>query len=338
MPATEPYLSPKTATPDERGSTAPISDAVARQHIETELHLAEQKAAFARPWHEGWDENPQEREDDQYLWLVTLADLMTLLMAMFVMLAAYAYQSRDTSTPLPASSGSTQEAQKVDTTPTPQTGPMATTQTSPGQAPTQGNIPQAGNALIGSAGTKPPETPQEPTANPQATDDAAQTQANALFSGLGNDVDVSVIKGRVNLRVKDNILFSSGNSDLSPAGQGLLNRLADRLKAGNYPIAVQGHTDNRPIHTAQFPSNWELSAGRAAAVVQQLISQGVAPERLSAIGFADTHPIASNDTPTGRAENRRVDLELQLPASMLPKAGLQATASPPAPNQSSGTP
>ncbi|HUM99442.1 MAG: hypothetical protein B7X12_03745 [Halothiobacillus sp. 20-53-49] len=322
MPAQEPHLSP----------TPPVSDELARQQIETELRLAEQKAAFARPWHEGWDENPPDREDDQYLWLVTLADLMTLLMAMFVMLAAYAYQSRDNSPQLPASSGSTQEAQKVDSTPTPQTGPIASTHTSPGQAPTQGNIPQAGNALIGSAGTQPPNTPEEPTANPPAADDATQTQANALFSGLGKDVDVSVVKGRVNLRVKDNILFSSGNSDLSPDGQGLLNRLADRLKAGNYPIAVQGHTDDRPIHTAQFPSNWELSAGRAAAVVQQLISHGVQPNRLSAIGFADTQPIASNDTPIGRAENRRVDLELQLPASMLPKAGLQATASPPPQN------
>ncbi|MGC8698413.1 MAG: OmpA family protein [Halothiobacillus sp.] len=333
MLAPEPTASPNTQAPN---MAAPISDDIARQHIEAELRLAEQKAAFARPWHEGWDENPREADDDQYLWLVTLADLMTLLMAMFVMLAAFAYQSRDSNAQLPASSGSTQEAQKVNATPTPQTGPMATTQSSPGQAPTQGNIPQAGNALIGSAGTQPPETPEAPTANPPPTEnplagDAAQTEASALFSGLGNDVDVSVIKGRVNLRVKDNILFSSGNSDLSPAGQGLLNRLAERLKAGNYPIAVQGHTDNRPIHTAQFPSNWELSAGRAAAVVQQLIHQGVAPDRLSATGFADTHPIASNDTPTGRAENRRVDLELQLPASMLPKAALPAPATPPAP-------
>jgi chemotaxis protein MotB len=323
---------------------SPVSDELARQQIETELRLAEQKAAFARPWHEGWDENPREVDDDQYLWLVTLADLMTLLMAMFVMLAAYAYQSRDSTVQLLASSGSTQEAQKVNATPTPQTGPMATTQTSPGQTPTQGNIPQAGNALIGSAGTKPPETPQIPTANPPTTENpaadeqTAQTQANALFSGLGRDVDVSVIKGRVNLRVKDNILFSSGNSDLSPAGQGLLNRLADRLKAGNYPIAVQGHTDDRPIHTAQFPSNWELSAGRAAAVVQQLISHGVQPDRLSAIGFADTHPIASNDTPTGRAENRRTDLELHLPASMLSEAGQPATATPPAPRFNPGSP
>ena len=295
------------------------------QSIQSEIELAEKTGAFSRPWHEGWEEDAHLIEDDQSFWLLTMVDLMTLLLTMFVLLAAYAYQSKNNTVTMVASSGSTQQAQKVDKTPTPQTGPTPTTKTSPGETPTQGNIPQAGNALIGKAGTKPPTSPNEPTSNPPTPaspippDDTTQDQARALFSGLGKDVDVSVIKGRVNLRVKDNILFASGNSALSNAGKNLLNRLAERLKVGNYPIAVQGHTDDLPIHTLQFPSNWELSAGRAAAVVQELIASGVQPDRLSAIGFADTHPIASNATASGRAENRRVDLELQLPASMLPK-------------------
>lgn len=303
-------------TPDDT-----LNDQVT-QSIQSEIELAEKTGVFSRPWHEGWEEDAHLIEDDQSFWLLTMVDLMTLLLTMFVLLAAYAYQSKDNTVTMVASSGSTQQAQKVDKTPTPQTGPMPTTQTSPGETPTQGNIPQAGNALIGKAGTQPPISPNEPTANPPVpamTDESVQNQARALFSGLGKDVDVSVVKGRINLRVKDNILFSSGNSALSAAGIQLLKRLADRLKAGDYPIAVQGHTDNVPIHTLQFPSNWELSAARAAAVVQELIASGVQPERLSAIGFADTHPIASNDTASGRAENRRVDLELQLPASMLSK-------------------
>ena len=97
----------------------------------------------------------------------------------------------------------------------------------------------------------------------------------------------------------------------------VIDQLAGRLQSGDYPIAVQGHTDDKPIHTNQFPSNWELSAARAAAVVQQLIAQGVAPNRLSAVGLANTQPIASNDTAQGRAENRRVDLVLQLPPELL---------------------
>jgi len=292
------------------------------QSIQSEIELAEKTGVFSRPWYEGWEEDAHLIEDDQSFWLLTMVDLMTLLLTMFVLLAAYAYQSKNSTVSMVASSGSTQQAQKVDKTPTPQTGPTPTTKTSPGETPTQGNIPQAGNALIGKADAKPPTSPNEPTSNPPAPavpNESTQNQARALFSGLGKDVDVSVIKGRINLRVKDNILFASGNSDLSIAGKDLLNRLAERLKVGDYPIAVQGHTDDLPIHTLQFPSNWELSAGRAAAVVQELIASGVQPERLSAIGFADTHPIASNDTASGRAENRRVDLELQLPASMLSK-------------------
>lgn len=310
-------MNSRTQTPN------PAEEEQVTQAIQSEIELAEKTSVFSRPWHEGWEEDAHLIEDDQSFWLLTMVDLMTLLLTMFVLLAAYAYQSKDNTVTMIASSGSTQQAQKVDRTPTPQTGPMPTTKTSPGETPTQGNIPQAGNALIGKAGTKPPTDANTPTSNPPAPaspippDEPSQNQARALFSGLGKDVDVSVIKGRVNLRVKDNILFASGDAALSNAGKALLARLAQRLKAGNYPIAVQGHTDNRPIHTRQFPSNWELSAARAAAVVQALISDGIQPNRLSAIGLADTQPVAPNDTASGRAENRRVDLELHLPPSML---------------------
>lgn len=295
-----------------------------RQQIQAEITLANQNATFTRPWHEGWEADVQIIEDDQSYWLLTMVDLMTLLLTLFVLLAAYAYQSKDVTATVPSSSGSAVEAQaKVDRTPTPQTGPMPTTATSPGETPTQGNIPQSGNALIGKAGTSAleatPHPPSEthPGESPLSPSDADQ-QAHQLFSGLGEDVDVSVVKGRVNLRVKDNILFSSGDATLSPSGQSLIDRLAERLKSGSYPISVQGHTDDRPIHTTQYPSNWELSAARAASVVQQLIAQGVQPDRLSAVGYADTRPIASNTTSAGRAENRRVDLELQLPAPTAP--------------------
>lgn len=306
-----------------------------RQQIQAEINLASQSASFARPWHEGWEADAQIIEDDQSYWLLTMVDLMTLLLTLFVLLAAYAYQSKDSTPTTPGSSGSAVEAQaKVDRSPTPQTGPMPTTTTSPGETPTQGDIPQAGNALIGKAGHSPlepnphPPTPTHPETPAADSTPATDQQAKNLFSGLGQDVDVSVVKGRVNLRVKDNILFPSGNATLSGPGQALINRLAERLKSGTYPIAVQGHTDNRPIHTQQYPSNWELSAARAASVVQQLIAQGVQPDRLSAVGYADTQPIAPNTTAAGRAENRRVDLELQLPASSLPPDQTTAPTTP----------
>ncbi|MDA3875937.1 MAG: OmpA family protein [Halothiobacillus sp.] len=307
------------STTNQAATEAPDAELI-RQQIQAEINLANQNAVFTRPWHEGWEADVQIIEDDQSYWLLTMVDLMTLLLTLFVLLAAYAYQSKDATIAAQSSSGSAVQAQaKVDRTPTPQTGPIPTTATSPGETPTQGNIPQAGNALIGKAGTSPLEShPLPPTAtrpdDPPVDNKTTDQQARNLFAGLGQDVDVSVVKGRVNLRVKDNILFSSGDAALSGPVQTLINKLADRLKSGTYPISVQGHTDDRPIHTLQYPSNWELSAARAASVVQQLISQGVQPGRLSAVGYADTHPLVPNTTSTERAENRRVDLELQLPA------------------------
>jgi chemotaxis protein MotB len=90
----------------------------------------------------------------------------------------------------------------------------------------------------------------------------------------------------------------------------VLDRLVPVLNARRTPIAVEGHTDDVPIKTARFPSNWELSSARASTVVRQLQSAGVAPSRLRAVGFGETRPVAGNHTPEGRAKNRRVVLVL----------------------------
>jgi chemotaxis protein MotB len=109
----------------------------------------------------------------------------------------------------------------------------------------------------------------------------------------------------------DNLLFTSGSSRLESSGDPLLDHVADLLKVDKtHPITVEGNTDNVPIHTAQFPSNWELSTARATTVVRYFISQDVAEQRLGAAGYADLHPVTSNATAVGRARNRRVDIVL----------------------------
>lgn len=109
--------------------------------------------------------------------------------------------------------------------------------------------------------------------------------------------------------------FASGSAELSEDGKVLLRRVyADSLSGPamqGYQITVEGHTDNIPINTLQFPSNWELSTGRAAAVVKYLIELGVEPQRLRVAGYADIFPKVSNDTPENRAQNRRVILKLE---------------------------
>lgn len=108
------------------------------------------------------------------------------------------------------------------------------------------------------------------------------------------------------IEIKADILFASGDARLSPQAVPVIARLGGILQPFPNPIRVEGHTDNRPIRTAVFPSNWELSAARAANVVQAFTSAGVDPLRMEIIGLGEHHPIAANDTDAGRNRNRRV--------------------------------
>jgi chemotaxis protein MotB len=134
-----------------------------------------------------------------------------------------------------------------------------------------------------------------------------------------------VMKGKVRTRLEprgliislgENGVFDSGSDEIKPEGKALLDTIATGLVSlGNY-IRIEGHTDNVPISTARFPSNWELSTARATAVVSQLIVKfGLRPELLSTAGYAEYRPTAANDTDEGRARNRRVDIIVLNPAA-----------------------
>src|ERR1700731_1904776 len=108
------------------------------------------------------------------------------------------------------------------------------------------------------------------------------------------------------IEINTDILFPSGAGGFAPTPEPVLDKLAEVLKTFPNPIRVEGHTDDRPIRTAAFPSNWELSAARAASVVHQFTRQGIDPLRLEIVGFGEFHPRQSNDTSDGRNANRRV--------------------------------
>jgi chemotaxis protein MotB len=108
------------------------------------------------------------------------------------------------------------------------------------------------------------------------------------------------------IEINADILFPSGAGEFAPAAEAVLDKLADVLKPFPNPIRVEGHTDDRPIKTAAFPSNWELSAARAASVVHQFMRQGIDPLRLEIVGFGEFHPRQTNATIEGRNSNRRV--------------------------------
>ena len=108
------------------------------------------------------------------------------------------------------------------------------------------------------------------------------------------------------VEIKTDILFPSGVAAVSPAALPVLGKIAEILKPFPNAIRVEGHTDNRPISTSTFPSNWELSAARAANVVQLFTKAGVDPLRMQVLGLGEFRPVAANDTLDGRNSNRRV--------------------------------
>lgn len=149
----------------------------------------------------------------------------------------------------------------------------------------------------------------------------AARQRAELYKGVSRDLHTLVDAGelhivlrdgRMILQLPDDVLFDPGSTVLKPAGQDALKKIAGvmlTIRDRQYQIA--GHTDDRPTHPSRFLTNWELSAERALAVLHFLVDQGVRHDSLSAAGFADVDPIASNATPEGRAQNRRVEITVQ---------------------------
>ena len=129
---------------------------------------------------------------------------------------------------------------------------------------------------------------------------------------LGESVNAEFTEGKIVLRVEGSVLFRSGSADLLPQASQILSDIIQIIQNNpQYDVDIQGHTDNRPISTPKFASNWELSAIRATTVLRYLIENGISGERLTATGFADLRPVASNYSPEGRRKNRRVEFVLK---------------------------
>jgi len=156
--------------------------------------------------------------------------------------------------------------------------------------------------------------------SPKGTPDAASEEANIsslqgeLQQALAHELTVHSValhresEGLV-ISLREFGFFDSGSAAIKPSAMPALDRIASILSVRTCRLRIEGHTDNVPIHNAHVASNWELSTARSTELVRLLIQRyRFSPERLSAAGYAEYHPIASNDTPEGRAQNRRVDL------------------------------
>ena len=127
--------------------------------------------------------------------------------------------------------------------------------------------------------------------------------------GLQKEMEFAISTQGLVLQISDSALFDRGVAALSPNAFPLLDKIAGIISKSTHNVRIEGHTDNLPIHTAAFPSNWDLSTTRAVNVLRYLINKGkCSPKRLSAAGFGEFQPIFPNDTPENRAKNRRVEL------------------------------
>lgn len=151
--------------------------------------------------------------------------------------------------------------------------------------------------------------PPIPEATVRTINEITAELNNSLHDMIDNK-DVIIKQGEdwLELEMKSNVLFYSGEARLEKNALPIIGKVADILRKTANPIQVEGFTDNNPINTSRYPSNWELSAARAASVVHLLDRYGLEPHRMSAIGYGEFKPIADNSTEEGRQKNRRVVL------------------------------
>ena len=257
--------------------------------------------------------------ENEERWLLTYADMLTLMFALFMVLYSISsvniskYESLQQSLKA-AFSGSILSGGKAIM----QSGSESTKAHTPATAEVPAIVPLTPNI------PKPSDTSAQQISKAMLAASGAQQEqqsfkklqhelnAYAKSHGFGNEVQTVIARqGLVVHVLTDKLLFDSGSATLQPAGSPLLDEMAHLLNVDQkHPITVEGNTDNQPIQSSQFPSNWELSTDRATTVVRYLIAHGVQDQRLSAAGYADLHPLASNSTATGRARNRRVDIVL----------------------------
>lgn len=243
-------------------------------------------------------ENSTAPQEEEETWFATYLDMMTLLLVLLVVMLSFAGKGVLSST--------------VES--------VASTTDSEGAAINH----QLGIELIvaGSSSDEPSDDMQSSASvqeelaalgiDTQVEETPERSLSDLGLDQLGDDIDVIISAGVVSFRIKSEILFTSGQADLGLAGADVLKKLVKVLRENSFQVAVEGHTDSVPIR-GRYPSNWELSGSRAGSVVRYLEANGINSDRLRAVGFADTQPLAANTTAQGRAQNRRVELKMEMP-------------------------
>jgi len=254
----------------------------------------------------------QEIHVNNERWLVSYADFITLLFAFFVVMYSISQVNQSKYRVLSETFiQAFNQSSDSKANPLPQDNANASKDAI---APVDlGNTVTNDNTHSPSAEDKPTSdmnAQSNTTVKTQTADELTQISdlVNEKFTQLINDQMIKVSSNELWLQIElnDSILFSSGGVETSTQAQTIFTEIANILKNYKNPIQIEGFTDNVPIKNSRYPTNWELSSARATEIVKFLAEKGVAPERLSAVGYGEFQPQASNDTEAGRAQNRRV--------------------------------
>ena len=223
----------------------------------------------------------EEEPENQDRWLLTYADLITLLLGLFVILYAMSqidktkYQNFVGALTQQFGSKSVLEGHK---------GVLSTPLTKTGRA-------------------------QRDTRKQRLSDQLTSLLKQKIGAG---EVVVKDTRDGVSINLLETLLFETGNADIRPEARETLDEIATFIAKLPNSIRVEGHTDDIPIHTAQFPSNWHLSVARAMNTGYYILLKNIPPQRLSIAGYSEYQPVAPNDTPENRAKNRRVEIVILL--------------------------
>lgn len=251
-----------------------------------------------------------EEHENHERWLVSYSDFITLLFAFFVVM--YSISSINEGKYKIVSESLTSVFSQPDSSPAP--------------------IAVEGHMFSGGQGRESVQ---------QQSDDPLQSIADSVREEFGDLLANEQLKIRGNelwieIELSSGLLFHSGDALPNDEAFGIIEKIANILAPYGNPIHVEGFTDNQPIDTPQFPSNWELSTARAASVVRMLSIYGVASSRMAAMGYGEFQPVADNATAEGRAKNRRVvlavsrNLDIRRDTSVQPDRVMQSSGTQPA--------
>ena len=296
-----------------------------------------------------------ERSGDEtdHGWMISFVDILMLLLTLFVLLLAFQTLHKPAeraagptakinpgttvvksapavATSVPEPIAKTAQAPQPEAMAQPSAAAEALWLAMDGQYSTAALVTalEAG-AVTPSAAEPEPAPVSEPAASPPAVAPAPARSSLEIPADVRDRVEVAESADAVNLIIKDEVLFDRASADLKPEAHRILDSIASLLKANTFAVSVEGHTDDTPISTSRYPSNWDLSVARATHVTRYLIARGVARQRLRAVGYADTRPLDPAATASARARNRRVSLVVHLrepDAAPLQPQALQKTS------------